>query len=42
VAVETLIQKSGLTSEQVSAMLLALGLEGKEASLPGGRYQRLT
>ncbi len=42
VAVETLIQRSGLTSEQVSAMLLALELEGKVASLPGGRYQRLT
>ena len=41
VAVETLIQRSGLTSEQVSAMLLALELEGKVASLPGGRYQRL-
>jgi DNA processing protein len=42
VAVETLIQRSGLTSEQVSAMLLALELEGKVASLPGGRYQRIT
>jgi DNA processing protein len=41
VATETLIQRSGLTSEQVSTMLLSLELEGKVASLPGGRYQRI-
>lgn len=41
VAAETLIQRSGLTSEEVSAMLLTLELEGKIAGLPGGRYQRL-
>jgi len=41
VAAETLIQRCGLTSEQVSAMLLTLELEGRIASLPGGRYQRL-
>lgn len=38
---DTLIQRSGLTSEQVSAMLLSLELEGQVASLPGGLYQRL-
>lgn len=37
----SLIQLSGLTSNEVSAMLLTLELEGKVASLPGGRYQRL-
>lgn len=41
VAVDSLIQTSGLTSDQVSAMLLGLELEGKIASLPGGRYQRI-
>ena len=41
VTTDTLIQRSGLTSDQVSAMLLTLELEGKVASLPGGCYQRL-
>jgi DNA processing protein len=41
VAIDTLTQRSGLTSDQVSAMLLTLELEGKVASLPGGRYQRV-
>lgn len=41
VTVEALIQRSGLTSDQVSAMLLSLELEGKVAGLPGGRYQRI-
>jgi len=40
-ATDTLIQLSGLTSNQVSAMLLTLELEGRIASLPGGRYQRI-
>ncbi len=40
-AADTLIALSGLTSNQVSAMLLTLELEGKIASLPGGRYQRI-
>jgi DNA processing protein len=30
-----------LTPDVVSAMLLALELEGRVASLPGGRYQRI-
>jgi len=41
VTAETLIQRCGLTSEQVSAMLLSLELDGKIASLPGGYYQRI-
>lgn len=41
-ATDTLIAMSGLTSDQVSAMLLMLELEGKIASLPGGRYQRIS
>jgi DNA processing protein len=38
--IDTLIARSGLTAEAVSAMLLQLELEGKIASLPGGLYQR--
>jgi DNA processing protein len=30
-----------LTPDIVSAMLLTLELEGRVASLPGGRYQRI-
>jgi len=41
VGMDTLIERSGLTSESLSAMLLMLELEGKVASLPGGRYQRI-
>ena len=39
--VDTLCQRSGLTPDTVSAMLLQLELEGRIASLPGGRYQRV-
>ncbi|CAG0986473.1 DNA processing protein DprA [Methylophilaceae bacterium] len=42
VSMETLIERSGLTSDNLSAMLLVLELESRVASLPGGRYQRLT
>jgi len=38
--IDTLIARSGLTTEAVSAMLLQLELDGKIASLPGGLYQR--
>lgn len=38
--IDTLIARSGLTTEAVSAMLLQLELEGRIASLPGGLYQR--
>lgn len=41
VTMEVLLERSGLTSENLSAMLLMLELESKVASLPGGRYQRL-
>jgi DNA processing protein len=40
--VDTLCGRSGLTAEVVSAMLLQLELEGKVASLPGGRFQRVS
>ncbi|MDV6344365.1 MULTISPECIES: DNA-processing protein DprA [unclassified Nitrosomonas] len=39
--IDTLCTRSGLTVEAVSAMLLALELNGMVASLPGGRYQRV-
>lgn len=41
ITMEALIERSGLTSDNLSAMLLVLELESKVASLPGGRYQRL-
>lgn len=41
VTMEVLLKRSGLTSDNLSAMLLMLELESKVASLPGGRYQRL-
>lgn len=39
--IDTLVARSGLTSETVCAMLLELELEGRVASLPGGLYQRI-
>lgn len=39
--VDSLCQRSGLTPETVSAILLQLELDGLVASLPGGRYQRI-
>jgi DNA processing protein len=41
VTLDTLIERSSLTTESLSSMLLVLELEGKVASLPGGRYQRI-
>lgn len=41
VDIDTLCTRSGLTAEIVSAMLLALELEGKIGCLPGGKYQRI-
>ena len=38
--IDSLMQRSGLTAEAVSAMLLKLELEGRVGSLPGGLYQR--
>ncbi len=42
ITMEALLERSGLTSDSLSAMLLMLELESRVASLPGGRYQRLT
>lgn len=42
VGMDALVARSGLTSETLSAMLLVLELDGKVASLPGGRYQRIS
>ncbi|MGE5794354.1 MAG: DNA-processing protein DprA [Bacteroidota bacterium] len=39
--VDTLCERSGLTPETVSAILLELELAGMVAALPGGRYQRI-
>ncbi len=41
VAVDLLIQRSGLPANQVSSMLLMLELQGRVAAAPGGRYCRL-
>ncbi|MBI5780124.1 MAG: DNA-protecting protein DprA [Rhodocyclales bacterium] len=40
VDLDTLMLRTGLTSEALSAMLLPLELDGAIARLPGGRYQR--
>lgn len=39
--IDALAERSGLTTEQLYAMLLALELSGQVAKLPGGRYQQL-
>jgi len=39
--IDSLISRTGLTAEVVSAMLLELELDGKIAPLPGGLYQRI-
>jgi len=41
VSVDELVQRSGLTPEEVSSMLLILELEGHLASSTGGRYTRV-
>ena len=38
---DTLAQRTGLTLEALSAKLLTLELDGRIASLPGGRYQKI-
>jgi DNA processing protein len=40
VDVDTLVARSGLTTGEVSSMLLMLELQGSVRSLSGGRYQR--
>lgn len=41
VDLETLVTRCGLTISQLSAMLLALELDGRISALPGGQYQRI-
>ena len=41
VTMNELVERTGLTSEHLSAMLLMLELENKVSSLPGGHYQRI-
>jgi DNA processing protein len=41
-SVDELANLNGLTAEVVSVMLLHLELDGQVASLPGGRYQRIS
>ncbi len=38
VTVDILVNRSGLTAEEVSSMLLILELEGRIDTLTGGRY----
>ncbi len=38
---ETVLIVSGLTTEKLSAMLMVMELEGKVATLSGGKYQRI-
>lgn len=40
--IDLLVERSGLTPEAISSMLLILELEGAVAKLDGGRYQRLS
>jgi DNA processing protein len=40
-SLDQLQERSGLTVDSLSAMLLTHELEGRVASLPGGRFQRL-
>ncbi len=41
VSIDELVQRTGLTPQGVSSMLLLLELKGQVSSLPGGRYQRI-
>ena len=41
VAIDTLVDQTGLTPEEVSSMLLILELRGQIASSPGGLYTQL-
>lgn len=41
VSMDILVERSGLTSDRLSAMLLVLELENQVTSLPGGRFQRI-
>ena len=39
--IDILIDKSGLTADAVSSMLLLLELQGRVSALPGGKYSRI-
>lgn len=41
-SVDTLVERTGLTAEVVSSILMALEMEGCVSSLPGGLYSRAT
>ena len=41
IEIDLVIERSGLTAEAVSSMLLLLELQGQVESLPGGRYVRI-
>jgi DNA processing protein len=41
ISVDTLVERSGLTADAVSSMLLLLELQGQVTSLAGGRYARI-
>ena len=41
VDLDTLCERSGLTADSASAMLLTLELEGVVSRVPGGKFQRL-
>ncbi|MGA1129345.1 MAG: DNA-protecting protein DprA, partial [Chthoniobacterales bacterium] len=38
-SIDQLVERSGLTADRVSSMLLALELQGRVLMLPGGRAQ---
>lgn len=40
--VDTLVERSGLTADAVSSMLLQLELQGFVTTCPGGKYQRMS
>jgi DNA processing protein len=40
--IDLLVERSGLTADAISAMLLALELDGKVSCLAGGSYQRIS
>jgi DNA processing protein len=39
--IDTLVARSGLASDVVSALLTQLEIDGRIATMPGGKYQRL-
>jgi len=42
VSIDGLVNRSGLTAEELSSMLLILELQGRVETLPGGRFQQIT